>query len=800
MATLNLVNMTIAVPNGTFTHDDGHVLCVRAHQWQTSVYVAIFVATNYVAHAATVRSSPGDALLATVGNIALALFLPMSGLMRALNAIRRFARRGSDIEKACRAGALCMVVRVDGWMPTAGQSVDAVLFEETWSRAPHYGGNTFELSSAQSSTDRNDDNTPIPADINIYRPSYALEDSSIWAFYDSIGARAYVDIRMTKFHGTYSLPQGYGFAIVPRDTILREVDRLPHYAEDLQGVTSQSCVIASNYSIAKALASLVQALAALAVLIGHRDGLIVRWGYASFHLTVLPYLFMTIFNFISNLCTADYDCLYMVESLVMEEAKERGGLFNGSVAATCPLDQVTTVTKSELQNWNGLNGVHVRMFAQELLGMVVLPVRLYDAAKLYLQRKRWPTRSETIRHIHLRMAPEAQHSANLSPSQVPPPDGTNRNLRLLTFLACFHGADDIHEASLPPASTGEAHGNLRPTFTYRLITFGKNWVSHYLKGDSDRAHRHTCAATYTTAVLRFGRSKADTRRKICLVSTDGTEFTVQAPMTAPSFFQTVKVMCAAIPVDFWLAWLRLVQSECNALRCAGDRYRTCTEAFPQRLAALFNLLPKMINLPMSFVRYIWAPCMVCSRENEQERKRSTLCFPMCPRFLRTHNSQDTASTETGMPGIDSAGMELRTRRSAKIGICIEISAGLLAIGLLLTFIGWRSHGFSSGNSSLAEKTIMLLWICEGAVGILLPLLTLKEVALIFLILPYYTLEVVASTPVSFVVLPTGNGSIPIFEIGAFIALIPVGLFVAPAWGFVIVGQMLVEWGRCVTLY
>ena len=95
---------------------------------------------------------------------------------------------------------------------------------------------------------------------------------------------------------------------------------------------------------------------------------------------------------------------------------------------------------------------------------------------------------------------------------------------------------------------------------------------------------------------------------------------------------------------------------------------------------------------------------------------------------------------------------------------------------------------------------MLLWICEGAISILLPLLTLKEVALIFLVLPYYIWEMVMATPVFFVMLPAGKGPIPIFGIGAFIALIPVGLFVAPIWGFVIVGHMLVEWGRCVTLY
>jgi hypothetical protein len=33
-----------------------------------------------------------------------------------------------------------------------------------------------------------------------------------------------------------------------------------------------------------------------------------------------------------------------------------------------------------------------------------------------------------------------------------------------------------------------------------------------------------------------------------------------------------------------------------------------------------------------------------------------------------------------------------------------------------------------------------------------------------------------------------------------LAVIPWAIFIAPVWGFVIVGQMIVDWGQCVTLY
>jgi hypothetical protein len=131
----DLVNITISVPNGTVTHDDGHVLCVYGSSWRASLYIATFFAANYAAHAATIKSNPGDKTSVTVCNIILALLFPVSGLMRAVNAIVRFGRRGSsDVEKACRTGALCMVVRIPGWIPAVGQTLDATLVQQTWTK------------------------------------------------------------------------------------------------------------------------------------------------------------------------------------------------------------------------------------------------------------------------------------------------------------------------------------------------------------------------------------------------------------------------------------------------------------------------------------------------------------------------------------------------------------------------------------------------------------------------------------------------------------------------------------------
>lgn len=308
MSTSELVNITILVPNGTVMHDDGHVLCVYGSSWRVTLYIATFFAANYVSHAATIKSSPGDRTPVIVCNMVLALFFPVSGLMRAVNAIARFGRWGdSDLEKACRAGALCMVIRVHGWIPAVGQTLDVAVIQETWTKASryqHWGGgqtNAVQLTDHNRSASR--------ASMKIFRPNYAVEGSSRWLYSDTVGGRANVHLSATKVHGTYLLPQGYGFAILPRNTRLLEWSKSP---SNTSGRPTTRSEIACTYSLAKALASIIQTLAAFAVLLGHRDDVVRRWGYASFHLTILPYLIMTMFNFVSNICTADYDGLYMV--------------------------------------------------------------------------------------------------------------------------------------------------------------------------------------------------------------------------------------------------------------------------------------------------------------------------------------------------------------------------------------------------------------------------------------------------------------------------------------------------------
>lgn len=120
----HLVPFTIEVPNGTTQHGNSRILSPPT----TWISIAKFFLGNFVAHIATVKSVPGEKLPVTACNLILAFLFPTSGLMRGLNAIARGARFGkTELDKACRAGALCVVVRNSAWRPRTSDSLQVVL-------------------------------------------------------------------------------------------------------------------------------------------------------------------------------------------------------------------------------------------------------------------------------------------------------------------------------------------------------------------------------------------------------------------------------------------------------------------------------------------------------------------------------------------------------------------------------------------------------------------------------------------------------------------------------------------------
>lgn len=106
--TLPTRNHTIDLLERAANGDNQKLFCSQS-QWND---IASFFLVNYVAHAATVQSLPGEFRKDYALNVVFALFFPIAGFARGLNAIFRCAILGkNDLYKALKAGALCTIER-----------------------------------------------------------------------------------------------------------------------------------------------------------------------------------------------------------------------------------------------------------------------------------------------------------------------------------------------------------------------------------------------------------------------------------------------------------------------------------------------------------------------------------------------------------------------------------------------------------------------------------------------------------------------------------------------------------------
>lgn len=101
-------------------HGDPDLICTAG--WTS---ILTFYLANYIAHCATVKPYPAETLIEFSVAVVLALFFPSSGVIRALDSIFRHSRisKYDDLQRAARAGALCMVCRSYDWIPQAGNRI-----------------------------------------------------------------------------------------------------------------------------------------------------------------------------------------------------------------------------------------------------------------------------------------------------------------------------------------------------------------------------------------------------------------------------------------------------------------------------------------------------------------------------------------------------------------------------------------------------------------------------------------------------------------------------------------------------
>lgn len=787
--------------------------------------VLTFLATNYVAHAATVKSSPGEGAIAVAMNTVLALCFPMFGLLRAINAIARRSRfGGSELKNACRAGALCMVVRSPEWRPEVGEEVEAIVVEEIKPEEE----NMHELEDRTTGTSE--------AEIINYLPSYAREGSSAWAYFDSIGARAHVDLDNTRIHGSYKLSPGYTFAIVPRHASLLEFKdtdaMVPDEASNEATFTTQfsaggivedhesnsentsntstafrQCIsriagraaaamrkehtattasrgtvsdISSNYSLVKPVASMVQILSAFNTLFLHRSDVVERWGYASFHLTVIPYLVMSMVNLVSNLLSADYSCIYMVESETMREAKKRGSVFAGAVAVIEEIERgnAPRPTLEDAPSWTGFTSQHMYAVARLLVFDYAAIIKLMRKPKYPLSNIR------VLRRL---------------PNEPQDDKATERSAQKVS-RACSHNlAQDM-----TPVVELESAGAL----THHVIDIPpepSDILTGVVRSELDRMRRPLTVHQGNRQDERTSTSEpgGEARLAITLSTNVGHQYKVM-PYRPPLRPRISKLL---IGPDGGVA--NSVETTCATLGSLRNIQVTSEEAFlmvhsfgwydPVRLRLIQGIRSRQDR---RLEKMIWKTgwrilLKVVSQEVLPEifgyHKRvnvadapnpSRIYIPSCTRLVHE--------------GTDRTGQSMRRGRP-KLSLLLEGFLGCLILGVMFTFIGSESWWFFCGQSSLIERAIIVMWSSEGAFGLLLPLISLKETTFIFCQLPVYTILVGIYSAPWFLRLTALQGT-PLLYVLMAVGCLPLGIFIAPIWGFVLVGRMLVEWGTCVRLY
>jgi hypothetical protein len=584
-----------------------------------------------------------------------------------------------------------------------------------------------------------DETKPINAELVTYLPAYARERPSRWVHFDSVWAQSYVDTGMKRIHGTFTLPEGYAFAVVPRDTILLSK------ADARDGKVATNDLSASK-SILKAIASMVQIVSAFITLLLHRSDLISRWGYASYHLTVIPYLFMTLVNLVGSLCIADYPCLYMVRTETMDEAEKIGGVFEGEVAQTITIMDANDDLVEDLP-YSGLTDEDIISFATNHLFIDYWVDRWLWYILRRTRKVAHPPISSTIESIDLHIVGVARAPTSDLPSTVSDP----------TPIVSDEQIDPVGGSDANPSGDEEAEDG-----------FGMHAVE-----DCNTEKEPECR--FVEAVSSSSRY----RIRVC-----------NQPQRSP--FYEIRRLRRYTFHDRVKRSRRLPDSQGSS---AFTRSLMLISRREIRIARFERYIVAVENRfkPAYLTGFYYPSCSKFLRTSSSNH----------------HTTLRTGVPSYGPPLALASGQHTRTSRNnrnshTRWGVLLEIVVGLFLVGIFFSVIAALTR-FQPGQSSTTERGIMMAWLASGLYGFCLPFMSTSELLRVFFLLPLVSVIDLAFTwmmkPMdrflSFhldeaVYLPSGMEAICSF--------LPLAIFIPPIWGFVLVGRMLVEWGNCIRLY
>ena len=346
---LSLENVTISAPDGTSNQGNPQLLCTPS-SWTD---VAAFIFANFVAHAATVKSSPGEPTLSTILSVLTALSFPTSGVLKGLISIhQRAILCKTSLQTAVKAQALCMVVRSNSWKPCTGDQISNVKFlsrdgndndqapantnirrilgrqgEKVHSlqyndpEKSYNPGQAWDAIS-RSSTEQSLSHTSRRDSLHLYI------DETLCSGARFLPATKWISFYERKLHGVCKLPAGYELALLPPNSYVTE--NREHQGLEMP---QPSYGISSSYNLSKGLIAIFQLVYSSFTLYNSRGNQLQQYGFASFGLTVTPYLVMSMVNLASTLLTPEYSTVFMVKSEIMGEASRRGGIFDGVVGS-----------------------------------------------------------------------------------------------------------------------------------------------------------------------------------------------------------------------------------------------------------------------------------------------------------------------------------------------------------------------------------------------------------------------------------------------------------------------------------
>lgn len=293
VSSLPTQNVTNSVPEGNSNHEQNELFCTPT-TWRD---ILVLFLINYVAHAVTVKSRPGQKVASTVTDFVLALLLPYSGLMKALIALGDFSQCRHALSRAFHAGALWIV------------------------------------ESEPDSKDNNND-------------SEHMEIKQVESRHPETKHLETKDLESIprNFRGICELPNGYCLRpLTVASKISTEKGRSP---ADMRLYTS--------FNVPKALFAIIHIIFASVTLHRSRGDQISRYGYASFGLTVIPYLIASVVNLLAGILLPEYPTVFLILSKTSDEAISFGGRIEGAVGRIVETDSaederqsLTRVTQSQ---------------------------------------------------------------------------------------------------------------------------------------------------------------------------------------------------------------------------------------------------------------------------------------------------------------------------------------------------------------------------------------------------------------------------------------------------------------------